>query len=247
MDRFRNRESHGGFAPRARTNEQADVEFVSNDRRRAEYRLGARRKTAEPLRDELTPARGQPKLRHRAPLPSRSIVPDRSLFDQRTEHLRDEQRVSFRVAIEKGEKLSADLLPMECRLQPLLHVLARQAREHDLACDLMTAEHLSMRRRVVGRVGLMRQTDEETISVDLRQEMFERVPRRAVGELHLVEHDDERTFGSERANVFRELAEEPVLTSSGGDAVAWSSKPRLEVMQLVPLALRRARKTMRRP
>ena len=141
-DRLGDRESHRGFAPRARADEQADVELVSDDRRRTQHRLRARREAPSRCAISVAPARRQPKLRHRTPFPPRSIVPDRALFDQRAEQLRDEQRIAFRVAIEKGEKLAADLLPMERRLEPLLHVVARQSRERDLARDLVTAEHL---------------------------------------------------------------------------------------------------------
>ena len=116
-------------------------------------------------------------------------MPDRTLLDQRAQQLRDEERIAFRVTIEERQELAPDLLPVERRLQPLLHFVSRETRERQLARDVATFEHLPVRRRIEGRVGTMRQADHHPVGIELRQQMLQRIPRRRIGPLHLVEHD----------------------------------------------------------
>ncbi|HET9929440.1 MAG TPA: hypothetical protein VFQ35_02080, partial [Polyangiaceae bacterium] len=63
-------------------------------------------------------------------------MPDRTGLDERTEELCDRQRVAFRLPIDIREELATHLLPVERRLEPLLHFVARETRDRHLAHQL---------------------------------------------------------------------------------------------------------------
>src|SRR6185436_20589468 len=99
QSRFGDRQADGWLAPRAGTNEQANVELTSGDCRRAKHSLRTRREFAQPLRDQRRAAARESQLGNRRPLPSVSAVPDRSVFDQRTKQLGNEEWIPFRVPV----------------------------------------------------------------------------------------------------------------------------------------------------
>ena len=181
--------------------------------------------------------------RHSHRLPLYQIAPS-STNDAK--QLSDEERIALGVPVEKRKKLAAHLLPVERRLEPLLHLIAREPGECELAHDLVPGEHLAMRRAFRRRIRALRQTHHDPVGIELRQQMLERIPRRAVRPLHLVEHDDERALRAERANILRELAEQPILAARGVRRIRGRSERRLEMLQLLPFAPRRARKPLRR-
>ena len=125
--RLRDRESHRRLAARAGANEQTE-------RRTRRPAMAAVPSTACVLDENLlnrcaiSAARplGKRSSETGRPLPAASAVPDRAVLDERAEQLRDEQRIALGVAIEKRQELASDLLPVERRLEPLLHLVARQ-------------------------------------------------------------------------------------------------------------------------
>ena len=52
--------------------------------------------------------------------PPLAVVPDRALVDERAQQLHDEERIALGLAVEEGEELAPDVLPVERRLDPLL-------------------------------------------------------------------------------------------------------------------------------
>src|SRR5262249_17109052 len=183
-----------------------------NNGGRRQDRLCARGEARQALPDQRRPTRREPQLRYRAPFPANAAMPYRSLLREIAKQLRDEERIPLGVPIEKREKLTSHLLGMKRRLEPLLHVVARETGKDDLARILVTAEGLAIMRRVEGRVRPMREAEEHAIGFDLRRHVLEHVPRRGVSVLHLVEHEHEGPLRGDPAKIIRQLGEETVVT-----------------------------------
>src|SRR5262245_58285398 len=170
-------------------------------------------------------------------------MPYRSVLDEITKQLRDEEWIPLGVPIEKREKLTSHLLAMKRRLEPLLHIVARETGQDDLARILLTTERLSIVRCVERRVRPMRETEENAIGFDLRHHVLEHVPRPRVGVLHLIEDKHERPFRGDRAEILRQLGEQSVLTPGLWRflGLVAAGKDGLDVRELMPIAMRRRR------
>jgi hypothetical protein len=99
-------------------------------------RLG--RQTIESTGHEVADRHRQSKLGCLAPRPAAIDVSDIAFVDQRPQHLKDEERISFRMPIEDWQQLLAQLLSVRGGREPLLELLARQTRQLDLVEPLVT-------------------------------------------------------------------------------------------------------------
>jgi hypothetical protein len=222
---------------RSRLDREVEIEFAADHRDRRQYRLCLRRETRETARDEIGDRDGKAKLRHRPPFPMVAIVPDRAFLDESAQHLDDEERIAFRVMIEEREQLAPDFLAMKGRLEPLLQLIAREARERELAEPLIARQPATpLERFPLHLLGANRQADEQVLGAELPDEEFEHVPRRRIGPLDVIEHDDEEAVARRRSHVLGDLLEQHVFAA---DARArcrpvGRGERRDEMRQLVP-------------
>ena len=76
------------------------------------------------------------------------------------QQLRDEERIPFRMSIQKGEELTADFLTVHRTLEPTLCLVARETRQANLAIHGAAREPLAALRRLgVRRLRAERQRD----------------------------------------------------------------------------------------
>jgi hypothetical protein len=71
-------------------------------------------------------------------------VPDVTVLRDGPQHLREKERISLGVPIQKREQLPLDLLSVKRSLEPLFHLVAREIRDHQLARKTFRERQLAM-------------------------------------------------------------------------------------------------------
>ena len=148
--------------------------------------------------------------------------------------MREDERIAFGVTVDIREQVASELSGAHRRLQPPLHVVAREAREEDLRMPGARSQSSPALERVVFRSALEGEREQDALALQLGDEILERVPRSGIGPLQILEQEHEGPLLRGEAEKIGELLEQERLAPAARGLTARALERRVEQGNLPP-------------
>ena len=213
-----------------RLGQLAEREHLAEDGRRAQHVIGLLADAIETAADRRLHALRQLQLADRGVDPAAVLAAHGALLDERLEDLLDEERVSVRLAVERGAEVGADLLA-EQRRELRVRVLRAEPLQHDAGREALAVpldERLRQRMRAIELALAVGGHQQHGGIGETPQQVAEQPQCGAVGPVQVVDVEQQAATPGKR-------------TEERGHGVRTGAAPRVRANRRAPLPDRRGR------